>query len=97
MKKKILIVIGIMFVIWLIIGIIDLSRVNHFDKPIFCIVKNTADDGGTGHYIGLGYSIDIKGSFMPEDESKGITEYSYYIFGKRVFRKRLIPITICKE
>ena len=84
MKKKIFIVIGILLSIWLIVGIIDFNKVNHFEKPVFCIANNTSDDGGSGHYVGLGYSFDIKGNFMPEDELKGVTEYSYYIFGIRV-------------
>lgn len=83
-KKIVLIVVGVVLTIWLIFGIIDFSKVHSFEKPIFCINTKTSDDGGSGHYIGLGYSFDIKGNFMPEDELKGITEYSYYIFGIRI-------------
>ena len=55
-----------------------------FEKPLFCIETKTVDNGGTGHYVGLGYSVDIEGNFMPEDELSGVTEFSYYIFGIHV-------------
>ena len=80
-KKKIGIIITVVLALWLAIGIIDFVRVESFNKPIFCIGTNTYDDGGSGHYVGLGYSFDIKGNFMPEDELPGVTEYSYQIFG----------------
>lgn len=83
-KKIIFIVIGVIFAIWLTIGIFDFSRVHNFKKPIFCIATELYKDGGSGHYIGLGYSFDIKGNFMPEDELKGVTEYNFYIFGIRI-------------
>ncbi len=53
-------------------------------KTIFCMTIETYDDGGSGHYVDLGYSFDIKGKFMPEDELKGVTEYTYYLLGIRV-------------
>ena len=83
-KKIVFIVIGVILAIWLVVGIIDFSKVHSFEKPIFCIKTRAYKDGGSGHYVGLGYSFDIKGNFMPEDELKGVTEYSYYILGIRV-------------
>ena len=83
-KKIVFIVVRVILAIWLVVGVIDFSRVHSFEKPIFCITTKTYDDGGSGHYVGLGYSFDIKGNFMPEDELKGVTEYSYYLFGIRV-------------
>ena len=81
MKKRVLIVLSIMVVLWVAVGIIDLSRVNIFEKPIFCIATNTADDGGSGHYVGLGYSFDIEGNFLPDDEFPGVTKWTYFLFG----------------
>ena len=84
-KKNILfILIIILLGLWLIIGVTDFARVHGFEKPLFCIGTKTADDGGSGHYVGLGYSVDIEGNFMPEDELPGVTEFSYYIFGIHV-------------
>ena len=64
MKKKIiiLVVIAVLLVAWLSIAYADYARVAiSFDKPKFCITTITADDGGSGKYIGLGYSFDIDG------------------------------------
>ncbi|MCM1105049.1 MAG: hypothetical protein NC409_13195 [Clostridium sp.] len=80
-KKKLCLAVVILTVIWAVVGVIDFSRVHRFEKPIFCIGTETADDGGSGRYVGLGYSFDIKGNFMPEDELPGVTEYSAYLFG----------------
>ena len=83
-KKKICILIITLLVFWLIIGVTDFVRVHSFEKPLFCVGTKTADDGGSGHYVGLGYSVDIEGNLMPEDELPGITKFSYYIFGIHV-------------
>ncbi|MCD8117465.1 MAG: hypothetical protein LUE21_10200 [Oscillospiraceae bacterium] len=80
-RKKICIVIAAILLLWLIVGIVDFMRVTSFEKPLFCIVQDGADDGGSGHYSGLGYSFDIEGNFMPEDELQGVTKYDYQIFG----------------
>ncbi|KUO52353.1 MAG: hypothetical protein APF76_04780 [Desulfitibacter sp. BRH_c19] len=58
-----------MMIIWSIITIVDYRQVCHnFEKPIVAIPIQTADDGGSGIYKGLGYSFNIKGNFMPEYE-----------------------------
>ena len=87
MKKKTKIVISTVCVIlalWIVIAIIDFSRVHSFEQPIFCIATVLAQDGGSGHYTGLGYSFDIEGNFMPLDEFPGVTKYTYYILGKEI-------------
>ena len=82
--KKHRIVLLILLAIWLFIGIADFSRVNIFEKPVFCVLVNGADDGGSGTYVGLGYSFDIEGNFMPEEEFPGVTRYTYKILGLEV-------------
>lgn len=81
--KKILKVLIIILVLWITIGLVDYFRVSRFERPLFSFldVENSFCDGGSGTYNGLGYSFDIKGNFMPEDEYPGITSYTYYIFG----------------
>lgn len=84
-KTVVLLIISIVLVlllVWAAIGIVDLSRVKDAKKPIFCKQTLVFLDGGSGHYVGLGYSFDIKGDFG--ENGKGVTEYSYYIFGRRV-------------
>jgi len=65
-------------------GVLDYFRVAGFEKPIFAIPVETADDGGSGLYRGLGYSFDIEGNFMPEDEFPGVTHYIYSICGVEI-------------
>lgn len=89
MNKKILKNFTLVFVTVLTflvtMGITDYRRTVHsFEKPIFAQVINGADDGGSGSYVGIGYSVDIKGNFMPEDELKGVTHASFYVFGKEI-------------
>ena len=80
-KKRWVAVIGVIALLWLAAGAIDFWRVTHFDRPMFCMLANGADDGGSGEYIGLGYSFDIEGNFMPEDETPGVTAYRVKLFG----------------
>lgn len=80
-KKKVIICVAVVVMLWLGSGVLDFFRVQSFERPLFCIPTETCDDGGSGHYVGLGYSVDIKGNFMPEDELPGVTEYRYYLFG----------------
>ena len=87
MKKKTKIAlstVGIFLALWIIIAVIDFGRVHSFEEPIFCVATVIMQDGGSGHYTGLGYSFDIKGNFMPEDEFPGVTEYTYYILGQEI-------------
>ena len=57
-------------------------RVSHFEKPLFCIGTQLLRDGGSGQYLGLEYSFDIKGNFLPEEgELPGMTNYYPQIFG----------------
>ena len=81
MKKKIVIFICALLILCIGTGVIDYMRVHKFEKPLFCIISNGYDDGGSGTYIGLGYSFDIEGNFMPEDEFSGITKFNMRILG----------------
>ena len=85
-KKSVIFAIMILLVLWIAMGLIDYFRVSNFERPIFCLldVENSYEDGGSGIYNGLGYSFDIMGNFMPEDEYPGATRYTYYIFGSEV-------------
>ena len=79
--------------LWLIVGRVDFVLVHNYRKPLFCIGVNLADDGGSGRYVGLGYSFEIEGNFMPdtetpatEDRKPKVTSYRGYLFGKEVSR-----------
>ena len=59
---------------------------NHliFCHPLLLLPTATADDGGSGTYKGLGWRIEIKGNFMPEDELPGITQYEFYLMDELI-------------
>ncbi len=79
-KIKLAIAAAIVASLWIAIGVVDFARVFNFEQPFFCIPYNTMDDGGSGTYIGLGYSFEIEGNFMPEEPNPGVTEYKAKIF-----------------
>ena len=83
MKKKIIILIAIvvLLVSWASIAYSDYADVAiSYDKPKFCISTMTADDGGSGKYIGLGYSFDIDGH-LENNGKYEVDTYTYKIFG----------------
>ena len=80
-KRKIAAMLLILIVIWTAVMFTDFYRVTRFEKPIFCVLTDSYDDGGSGKYCGLGYSIAIEGNFMPEDEYPGVTRYHIKLFG----------------
>lgn len=82
--KRIVIAILAVLVLWLCVGITDFALVHNYKKPFFCIGVGLADDGGSGNYVGLGYSFDIEGNFTPEAINQGVTSYRGYVCGKEV-------------
>ena len=85
-KKRIIIVLLCIILLWVIVGVVDFMLVKNYHKPIFCIGVDLADDGGSGRYVGLGYSFELEGGFMPDDDEPDVTSYRGYIFGKEVCR-----------
>lgn len=66
---------------WISIAYSDYRKVAiSYDKPNFCVLVNGADDGGSGKYIGLGYSFDIDGQ-LNTDAMYQVDTYTYKIFG----------------
>ncbi len=82
--KRMVIVILAVVVVWLCVGITDFALVHNYQKPIFCRAGDLEQDGGSGEYIGLGYSFYIEGNFMPEEKNQGVTSYRGYVLGKEV-------------
>lgn len=93
MKKKIILLVAIVILLvsWGSIAYSDYANVAiSFDKPQFCISTMTADDGGSGKYIGLGYSFYIDGHL----ESNGkyeVDKYTYKIFGITIKQDEVSP------
>ena len=92
-KKKVISAAVSVIAVWLIMGIVDFALVHSYHRPLFCICTEPMQDGGSGKYVGLGYSFDIEGNFMPavetpatEEEKPKVTSYRGYIFGQEVSR-----------
>lgn len=85
MKKKMIITIAVIVLLWLIVGIVDYFRVSGFEKPFFCISKPSVYSGVEDYQYcqGLGYSFEIVVN-SSQSEYPGITRYTYFIFGNEV-------------
>ena len=81
-KQKLLFLVAGIACLWIMIGIVDFSRIHSFERPIFWVSPSSQalQDNGSGTYVGFGYSFEVKGNFMPEDELPGVTEYAAKIF-----------------
>lgn len=73
-----------MILLWAGMGTIDVLCVNAFRRPLFCAAGETANNGGSGRYVDLGYAFDMEGDFMPEDLTPGVATYTGYLFGVAV-------------
>lgn len=85
-RRKIIIAILCVIALWLFVSVVDFAMVRNYKKPLFCMGVDLADDGGSGKYVGLGYSFEIEGNFMPEAQNPGVTSYRGYLFGREVCR-----------
>ena len=87
MKKSIAIILLSATILWIILFSIDLFTVIVIhETPIFAQKDNerSFDDGGSGVYIGLGYSFDIMGNFMEFDELSGVMGANVYLYSLKV-------------
>ena len=93
MKKNISItvIVAVLLISWACIAYSDYADVAiSFDKPKFCILLHGADDGGSGKYIGLGYSFDINGH-LDADNPFEVDNYTYKILGITVKQDEADP------
>lgn len=86
MKKKIIITIVVIALLWLAVGLVDYFRVTKFEKPLFCVSRASVYNGAENylHCQGIGYSFEIAGNFDTTDELSGVTKYTYFIFGNEI-------------
>ena len=85
-KKKTLIIVVAVVLLWLAAGVIDFALVHGYHRPLFCVCTEPMQDGGSGKYVGLGYSFDIEGNFVTEAGHLGVTSYRGYILGQEISR-----------
>ena len=84
MNKSLKIVVSIIIILislWVIIFAIDFMRCASFKMPIFVVPGETADDGGSGTYYGLGYKVEIEKSISDEYGIQ-LVKVEMYIFDK---------------
>lgn len=82
--KLIIHILLILIILWAIIFITDYIRCTKMKKmPIFVISSETADDGGSGTYYGLGYKIEVKTNISAENGLE-LESIEMYIFNKFV-------------
>ena len=68
-----------------IAGAVDYWRACMFERPIFARPSVMVDDGGSGIYEGLGYSVEIRGIFLsPYGNPPGVTHTEFRLFGIRI-------------
>ncbi len=60
-KKTVIIAISVLVILWCAVFVTDYVRCSSLKEPLFVIAKGTtADDGGSGIYQGLGYSVEVQ-------------------------------------
>lgn len=82
LKILITIVVTIM-ALWVIIFAIDYYMCANCKMPIFVIASETADDGGSGTYYGLGYEVKVEKN-ISADYGVLIEKVEMYMFDKIV-------------
>ena len=66
-KLKVLIIILLFIILlWGVIFLVDYYRCLNVKMPIFVIPGETADNGGSGTYYGLGYSVEVEKNISAE-------------------------------
>ena len=84
MKRILKVIIGIiilLIILWGIIFFIDYTKCAKLEMPIFVIARETADDGGSGTYYGLGYKVEVEKNLSAQYGAQ-ITKIEMYIFNK---------------
>lgn len=81
--KVLLIIVLSLILLWGVVFAIDYFRCSNLKMPIFVIPGETVDDGGSGTYYGLGYSVDVEKNISAEYGIQ-IESVEMYIFDKFV-------------
>ena len=84
MKKSVKILIGIiitLILLWGIVFAVDYFRCRNFKMPIFVVAGETADDGSSGIYYGLGYKVNVAKSISAEYGGQ-LEKVELYFFDK---------------
>lgn len=87
MKKALKVIfsaVGIAVVLWLAVFSVDYARTMSLKEPIFAVPPTvTADDGGSGAFRGLGYTVEVEKHLDAEYGTK-IVSVEMKLLGKTV-------------
>lgn len=83
-KKIILLVICAAIVLWGAMFTTDYIRCSSLKEPWFVVAKGVAaDDGGSGTYQGLGYTVDIE-KYIDTEYGLCVRSVKMKVFGKTI-------------
>lgn len=58
--KIVLVVCAVIVVLWSAMFVTDITRSNDFKEPLFAWEKEIAEDGLSGEYQGIGYTVNFR-------------------------------------
>ena len=87
MKKALKVIfsaVGIAVVLWLAVFSVDYARTMSLKEPIFAVPPSiTADDGGSGAFRGLGYTVEVE-KYLDAEYGTKIVSVEMKLLGKTV-------------
>ena len=81
--KTMLIVICVLAALWAVMFVTDYIRCSSLQEPVFVLAGVTADDGGSGEYRGLGYTVDVE-KYIDSEGNICVSAVEMKIFDKVV-------------
>ena len=81
MKKRMLAIVCALLILWGGMFITDFIRCGSLKKPLFVVgaADTLADDGGTGTYRGLGYTVVVEGQLTIVEDGETITDLGFVV------------------
>lgn len=74
-------ILGVILVLWGLVFTIDYVRCSNLMEPVFVVAGQTADDGGSGIYYGLGYKVKVEKNISAEYGPE-LVKVEMYMFDK---------------
>jgi len=74
-------ILGVILVLWGLVFTVDFIRCSRFMMPVFVVAGETADDGGSGIYYGLGYQVKVEKNISAEYGPE-LVKVEMYMFDK---------------
>ena len=74
-------ILGVILVLWGLVFTVDYVRCSNLMEPVFVVAGQTADDGGSGIYYGLGYKVKIEKNISAEYGPE-LVKVEMYMFDK---------------